>query len=325
MDALPIDEPEGLPFRSGRPGIMHACGHDAHSAVVAGLARILAPLADRLPGTIKLLFQPAEEGGMGAQAMIEAGALDHPRVDAILGFHVFPGLPTGEVSVYRGPSHASADTFAFTFRGKGGHAGYPHLCRDPLGPACEWVVALKALIARETDPLDAAVATVGAVRGGDAPNVTPETAEVRGTLRCLDEDLRARLKRRLVETAEGLAAAHRVEVEARFEPGCPANRNDPRVADLVGEQARAVLGAGAVKSLPPAMGAEDFACFTRVVPGAMFRLGCAAPGAGPAASLHSPRFALDEACMEHAAVVLARAAWCLVEAGLPLAPPGTSP
>lgn len=315
MDALPIDEPEGLPFRSRTPGVMHACGHDAHSAVVAGLARVLAPLADRLPGRVVLVFQPAEEGGLGAQAMIEAGALADPRVDAILGFHVFPALPTGEVSIYRGPSHASADTFTLRFVGKGGHAGYPHLCRDPLGPACEWVVALRALVAREVDPLDAAVITIGAVLGGDAPNVTPESAEVRGTLRCLDETVRARLKARLVASAEGLAAAHRIGVEVRFDPGCPANLNHPGLAGLLGAEAAAVLGAPAVKALPPAMGAEDFACYTRVIPGAMFRLGCSPPGAPRGASLHSPRFFLDEACMEHAALVLARTAWTLLARG----------
>lgn len=319
LDALPIQEETGLPFASTRPGVMHACGHDAHAAVVATAARVMAgdkELRKALPGRLLFLFQPAEEGGFGAREMIASGALESPKVEAILGMHVHPVLPTGELSVYRGASHASADAFVVRFSGKGGHAGYPHLSRDPVTPLAETLLGMRSLVTREVDPLSPAVLSVGMIRGGHADNVTPESTELHGTLRCVDEEVRAQLKRRLAEMAQGFASAHRAEAIVEWDEGCPATINDPRLGALLKVEASGVVPPQGVHELPPGMGAEDFGVYTQAIPGALFRLGCTPPGAPEWFPLHNPRFHLDEACLELGAQILLRSAFRLLGEGL---------
>jgi len=320
MDALPMSEATGLSFASERPGIMHACGHDAHSSVVAGVARIFATtpeLCKAVRGRLKFLFQPAEEGGMGANEMIRAGALENPSVDAVLGFHVFPNLPTGQLSVYPRYSHASADSITLTIRGRGGHAGYPHHNVDPLVPMSEILLAFRTLVAREVDALDSAAISVGMVRAGETDNVIPAVAEIRGTLRCFGEELRERLHRRIREVVAGIVEAHRATAEVRFHGYCPANCNDARVTALVQEEAVGVVDASEILELPPSMGAEDFGFFTKAIPGSMFRLGCTAPTTKDWYPLHSPHFVIDEGCFEIAAEVLARTALRMLDSGIP--------
>jgi amidohydrolase len=319
LDALPIQEETGLPFASTRPGVMHACGHDAHAAVVATLARVMArdrDLRRALPGKLVFLFQPAEEGGFGAREMIASRALEEPEVEAILGLHVHPVLRTGELSVYRGASHASADAFVVRFSGKGGHAGYPHLSRDPVTPLAETLLGMRSLVTREVDPLSPAVLSVGMIRGGNADNVVAESTEIHGTLRCVDEDVRAYLKRRLGEMAEGFAGAHRAEATITWDEGCPATINDPRLGSLLKQEASAVVPSEGVHELPPGMGAEDFGVYTQAIPGALFRLGCTPPSAMEWFPLHSPRFNLDEASLELGAQILLRSAFRLLGEGL---------
>lgn len=327
LDALPMQEETGLAFASENDGVMHACGHDAHSATVATMARIVARserLREALPGRLVFLFQPAEEGGMGAQEMILAGALEDPAIEAMLGFHVHPVLPTGEISVYRSYSHASADCFVLRFRGKGGHAGYPHLSRDPLTPAAEMLLGLRTLVAREVDPLIPSVISVGMVRAGHANNVTPETVTLEGTLRCFDEEVRAYLKERMAAMAAGFAEAHRCEARIEWDQGCPATRNDPRIAEVFHQSAGQILEAGKVHEHPPGMGAEDFGVFSQSVPGALFRLGCTPPDAEQWWPLHNPRFHLDEDSLEIAARILLRTAFQLSIEGFPPGVRGSS-
>ena len=319
LDALPLQEETGLPFASTRPGVMHACGHDAHAAVVATLARVLTgdrELRRALPGRVVFLFQPAEEGGFGAREMIASGALKDPDVEAILGLHVHPVLRTGQLSVYRGPSHASADAFVVRFSGTGGHAGYPHLSRDPVTPLAETLLGIRSLVTREVDPLTPAVLSVGMIKGGHADNVTPEVTEIHGTLRCVDEDVRAHLKQRLGEMAQGFAQAHRAAATVTWDEGCPATMNDPRLGALLKQEAQGVVPSEGVYELPPGMGAEDFGVYTQAIPGALFRLGCTPPDAQEWFPLHNPRFFLDEASLELGAQILARTAFRLLGEGL---------
>ncbi len=320
MDALPLQEETGLPFASENPGVMHACGHDAHSAIVATMARVAAQsprLRELLPGKLVFLFQPAEEGGLGAQAMIDAGALENPSIDAMLGLHVYPGLRTGEISVYESYSHASADSFTLTFTGKGGHAGYPHQSHDPISPTADWIVAIRSLVAREVDPLSPAVLSVGSIHGGHTFNVTPESITLQGTLRCLNEEERDRIKTRMRELADGFAKAHRAEAALSFEAECPATLNDARISRVFRSQAEPLLGAQHVHALPPGMGAEDFGIYAKHLPAALFRLGCTPKTAKEWFPLHSPHFYVDEESLFLAAEILLKSALRLLFSGLP--------
>jgi amidohydrolase len=325
LDALPMQEETELSFISEHDGVMHACGHDAHSATIATIARMVTGsplLRSRLPGNLVFLFQPAEEGGLGAKEMILAGALKNPRVDAMLGFHVHPVLPTGEMAVYCGYSHASADCFDICIQGKGGHAGYPHFSRDPLTPAAELLLAIRTLVSREVDPLSPAVLSVGILRAGHANNVTPETVRIEGTLRCVDEEVRTYLKRRLQELAVGLAASHRATATVNWDQGCPATQNAPGISKVFQEQAQTMAGIETIHWPPPGMGAEDFGMFSQTVPGALFRLGCTSPTATEWWPLHNPRFTLDEDCLDLAAELLLRTAFELLQGGFSSATEG---
>lgn len=318
LDALPIQEDTGLPFASQNPGRMHACGHDCHSAVVATAARVVArsPLLRKsFQGNLVFLFQPAEEGGLGAQAMMDTGALEDPDVEAILGFHVYPALRTGELSVYKKYSHASADCFDIFFHGKGGHAGYPHMSRDPVGAGAEFLLFTRNLVSREVDPLVPAAVSVGKVWAGETHNVIPEKVEIAGTLRTTDEDTRRHLKARLQEAAESLAQAHGLRAEVHFDSGCPSTRNDPRISQLFREEAQAFLRPATVHVPPPGMGSEDFGFYTQALPGALFRLGCTAPTAMSWYPLHNPRFVVDEESLRLATKILLRTAFRLLRQG----------
>jgi hippurate hydrolase len=296
MDALPMPEDTGLPFASQVPGAMHACGHDAHTAMLVGAARLLAARKHELHGTVKLMFQPGEEGHFGAREMVEEGILEHePRVDAAFALHVAPVAKVGQLVIRPGPMFASNDDFAVELIGKGGHASMPHLAIDPIPALCELVLALQALTTRRVNALDMGVLTVGKVQAGTTTNVIPERAEITGTVRSFSARTRHALVQGLERVTHGIAAAHELEAKVRWAPGYPVVHNDPGFTEFVRATASDVLGADRVpEGAEPVMGAEDFSYVLERVPGAMGFLGMRPRGEGPAANIHSNRMLLDE-------------------------------
>ena len=295
MDALPLPERSGEPFSSTIPEVMHACGHDAHTAMLLGAAVSLASERARLAGRIKFIFQPAEEGPGGAKPMIEAGVLEHPHVDAAIMIHVLPLLESGVVGWRTGPMMASADEFRLDVRGRGGHAASPHLGVDTIPIAAEIVTALQRIASRELDPLESVVLAIGTIRGGYRSNIIADRTEIAGTVRCFNEGLRATIPQRIERIARGVCSAHGAQCTLHYEMGYPSVQNDTRLANLTADILRDAPGIANVVELPvPRMGAEDFAYFAQVVPGCMLRLGVGAPGERDPAMLHSPEFRLDE-------------------------------
>lgn len=312
MDALVMPEDSGLDYASELPGVMHACGHDAHVAMLVGAARLLAARRADLAGTVRFMFQPGEEGQHGARSMIEEGVLD--GVDAGFAIHVTPNLPSGWVATRPGPLMASADEFSVVVKGRGGHASTPHLTGDPVPVACEIVTALQTAVTRRVDAFAPAVVTVAQIRAGTANNVIPESAQLSGTIRTTSERTRRRVHEDLVRVAEGIAAAHGMAAEAHIKVGYAVTVNDVDVAGLVLDTARDVVedGASVVESPAPTMGAEDWSYVLAEVPGAMAFLGVCPPDiADPreAPACHSNIMRLDEAAMPvgvalHAAMAL---------------------
>ncbi len=293
MDGLPITETADVPFRSTRVGVMHACGHDVHMAIALELARWLAGRRHELPGMVRFAFQPAEEQAGGAKAMIDAGVLD--GIDRVVGLHVWSPLPTGQVAVPHGLVMASADMFTLTIRGKGGHGAQPHLTIDAVVIAAEVVTALQTLVSRETSPVAPVVITLGSVHGGTAANIVAGEVVIQGTLRTFDAELRRHLLTRIVEVAEGIAAAMRGSSEFRHDSGTPPVINDAAIAKLVSEAAGSVVGKEMVVPFEPLMVAEDFAYFLDARPGCFFMLGGAPEG--PPVVHHTPEFRIDEQCL----------------------------
>lgn len=297
MDALPIEEASGVPFASEISGVMHACGHDAHTAMLLGAAELLLERRSRFAGTVKLMFQPAEEGGAGAARMIADGVLDGPKVDAAFMLHVRPELDAGQVSYLGGPMLAGADGFTITVEGRGGHAARPHQAVDPIVVGSHIVVALQTLVSREVDPTVPAVLTIGAFNGGNRSNVIPDRAVLLGTIRAFDEKLFAHLEQRLREVVGGVASSLRAKVGIEFEMSYPPAVCDPAMAERLGESARTLLGPDAVKVARPQMGAEDFAFVLQKVPGAMLWLGVKNPAWPEPKPLHTASFDLDESAL----------------------------
>jgi amidohydrolase len=295
MDALPIDEENDVDYRSTVAGKMHACGHDAHTAMLLGSARVLMGLRDQFAGTVKLLFQPAEEVPPGgAIEMIEAGALDDPHVDAVFGLHVASDMPAGQIGVRPGVASAGSDRFRITIQGKGGHAARPNDAIDPVVVGAHIVTALQTLVSRETDPTKSAVVTVGSIVSGEAFNVIPDTAVIKGTVRTLDPDTRALMAKRLPEVAKGVGAAMRAEIDVWYFQGYPSMVNDEAMTDLVREAAMAVVGEENVVETPVGMGGEDFARFLEQRPGSFFRVGTRNEERNIVYGHHHPRFDVEE-------------------------------
>ncbi len=294
MDALPIEEENDVEYRSQTPGVMHACGHDGHTAMLMGTARILMGMRDRFAGTVKVLFQPAEEGPGGAKPMIEEGALEDPHVDASFGLHLAQEMPLGQVASKAGPSMAAADGFRVTIQGRGGHGARPHGCVDPIMVGAQIITALQTLVSREIDPLEAAVVTVGALNAGKAGNVIPDTAEMRGTVRSFDPGVRDHLQRRVPEVIKGIAAALQAEATVDYHLGPPAVISDDRMARIVREAATAVVGTDNAIEQTPIMGAEDMSYFLNAVPGCYFHVGSKNEAKGLVWGHHHPKFDIDE-------------------------------
>jgi len=294
MDALPIHEQNDVEYKSLHDGVMHACGHDAHTAMLMGIARVLHDRRDEFAGTVKVLFQPAEEGGGGARVMIEEGVLDAPNVDAVFGMHMAQETPVGKIAVRPGPAMAAADRFTIVIKGKGGHGAAPHLTVDPIAIGAQIVVALQTIVAREIDPIQPAVVTVGAFLAGEAANVIPDSAELRGTVRSFDPDVRTQLQERITALVQGIATAMRAEAEVRYNPGYPPTVNEPEMTALVREVAIGVVGEENVIEEPVKMGAEDFSYFLEARPGSFFFVGTRNPDKGFVWGHHHPRFDIDE-------------------------------
>ncbi|WP_347302778.1 M20 family metallopeptidase [Croceibacterium sp. TMG7-5b_MA50] len=319
MDALPMTEPDGLPFASTVPGRMHACGHDAHTAMLAGAARLLAAHQAELAGEIRFMFQPGEEGHFGARHMIEDGLLA-PLPDAAFALHIMPDMPHGQVTCRPGTMMASADMLRITVTGRGGHASMPHQTRDPVPVAAEIIGAIQALVTRRFTAAEAMVITITQLSAGSAHNVIADQAVLSGTIRTLSAERRTEVRGALARLADGIAAAHDCTAEVIVTDGFPPTVNDDRAAALVAEVAGALPGADYVPMAHPLMGAEDFSYVLQQVPGAMAFLGVAPTDSNDPAGrpgLHSVRMTLDEAALPRGTALLAAAALRFTERGWP--------
>lgn len=294
MDALPVEERTGVPFASRHQGLMHACGHDIHTTVGLGVARLLAPLADQLTARVRLLFQPAEETAQGAAWMLADGAMD--GVEALFGVHVFPSLPVGTVGVRSGSLTAAAGELEVEVLGEGGHGARPHQSTDAIWIAARVVSGLQEAISRRLDALHPVVVSFGRIEGGKAFNVIADHVRLLGTVRCLDLEVHAQLPGWIEDTVKALCEGHGGEARVRYRCISPPVHNDPTLTGLVAEAAVELLGRSNVRWLEqPSLGAEDFAELQRDTPGTMFRLGVAGPqGCTP---LHSNSFEPDEGCL----------------------------
>jgi amidohydrolase len=300
MDALAIQEESGVEFASTRPGVMHACGHDGHTAVLLGVAHTLVERRDELAGEVRFLFQHAEEiPPGGARELVAAGALE--GVDAVVGCHLFAQVESGAVGVPLGPFLAAPDTFGITVRGRGGHAALPHGAVDPIPVAAQLVTSLQQIVARETSPLASAVVSVTRFNAGTADNVIPETVELRGTVRTFTHDVKSTVRGALERIATGIAAAHGCTAEVRYEDGYLAVENDPAVAELV----RRNVDPQRLQEVEPIMGGEDFSAYQQVAPGCFFVVGAGGPERFPH---HHPRFTIDEEALAVAHDVFVRTA-----------------
>jgi amidohydrolase len=303
MDALPVTERSGESFSSEVPGKMHACGHDAHTAMLLGAARVLQNTRESLRGSVVLLFQPAEEGPGGALPMIQAGAMDDPKIDAVMMLHVDPRIPTGSIGLLAGPVSAAADEFHITIEGVGGHAAYPHKATDTIPCAAATVLALQNIAARETDPLQSIVVTIGTIEGGYRNNVIADRVKMTGTLRTQNPAVRDGWAAKARRIIDGVAAAYGAKATLEMFYGYPVVINDPTLTAAFRE---AILARGdiAVESPPPTMGGEDFSYFAERAPGLLVRLGIRNEAAGITVSGHSPEFRVDEGALPTGAATL---------------------
>jgi amidohydrolase len=275
---------------------MHACGHDANTAIVLGVAKKIVDtdFMSLIDGSVKLIFQPAEELGLGARALIDAGVLDDPAVDVVFAGHMSPDLPIGRAGVFKGLGYASADRFTLEIQGRGGHGARPEECIDPLVAGAHFVTQVQTVVSRNICPTEAAVVTVGRFAAGEAANVIPDTALLEGSLRALSAVVRRTALERLQQIAEALASAFGVTCRFAVRTGVPVLRNHPKAASLLLAAARQVLGARHAATIPPVMASEDFAYFLAERPGAIIRFGCSNPAKGLVHMLHSPHFDIDE-------------------------------
>lgn len=307
MDCLPIQEENAVPYASRQSGRMHACGHDGHTAVLMMVASKLASSKRKFNGNIKLVFQPAEEGGNGAVAMIEDGALQNPKVDHAIGLHVYNSLPLGKVGLSPGPIMAGIDEFHLTIVGTGGHAAAPHQTVDPIVVAAQTIVALQTIVSRNVDPIKSAVITVGALHAGEAFNVIASTAEMKGTVRFFDsqlgDNLPAWIERVIRGTTEAMGATYQLD----YKRLAPPVINDAAMAEFIRDVSAEVVGDSQVHFNERLMGSEDMAYFLNEVPGCFFFVGSANAERGLAHPHHSSRFDFDEAALETGVKIFLRA------------------
>ncbi|MEL6877636.1 MAG: M20 family metallopeptidase [Pseudomonadota bacterium] len=322
MDALPMEEKTGLDFASTIPGRMHACGHDTHTAMLVGAARLLSAQRDNVAGKVDFMFQPGEEGYHGARFMLDDGLLggneERPLPDAAFALHIMPNAPFGVLGGRAGPLMAAADQFTITVKGQGGHASMPHDCADPVPAAAAIVGAVQAMVTRRFNAASAVVVTVTQIHTGTAHNVIPDDAMVAGTIRTLTAENRVKAHQLIDEVAANTAQAFGVTAECEIEHGFPVTLCDTRAVALGEKVARELGGEGAWRDLPnPIMGAEDFSYVLEKVPGAMFFLGVAPQGEdwSSCCAIHSPRMHVDENALPMGAATLAGCALEFLENG----------
>jgi amidohydrolase len=300
MDALPLEEASEVPYKSRHEGMMHACGHDGHVTIALGIIRWLKEQKWQRNGSgaILFFFQPAEEGGAGAKAMLDTGLFDGEPVKAIFAGHMNPELPVGRIELIYGTAHAATNLIGIRIKGKGGHGAAPHLCIDPIIAGAHLLTQLQTFASRSLCPLDSAVLTIGEFHAGTAENIIPEEANLKGTLRTLTPEVRRLAVRRIEEMVRGLDTAFGVKTAFKNIEGYPAHINDTAMVDHLKNCANEILGAEAAYIARPRMGAEDFAYFCQKWPGAMAGLGCHDPARGFEYGLHSPHFDMDERVLD---------------------------
>ncbi|GAB4184372.1 MAG: M20 family metallopeptidase [Thalassobaculales bacterium] len=311
MDALPVTEATGLDFASQVPGAMHACGHDVHTVIALGVAELLAERRDSLPGTVKFLFQPAEETLEGAPAMIADGALEDPAMDAIIGFHNWPALDADMVGYVPDVVLASSDAFDITLKGRAGHAAHPHTAIDAIVGAGHVVTLLQTIISREVAPVVPAVVTIGQIQGGTARNVIAGEVVLKGGVRALDAEASSQVEAAMRRILDGACASLRLDYTLHYERKTPVLRNRPDILATSLEAVRRALGTDKVVQLPaPSMGSEDFAWFAERVPAAHLRIGGRVNGGG---ALHMATFQCNEQAIPTGVVAVTAATLALLE------------
>jgi len=292
MDALPIHEQTNLEHRSTVPGKMHACGHDGHTAMLLGAAKYLTQTRD-FDGTAVLIFQPAEEGGAGAKAMIDDGLITRFGIQEVYGMHNKPGVPVGRFEIAKGPAMAAADRLHIKIEGKGGHAAAPHNVNDPIVASCALVTALQTVASRNTNPLESIVVSVTALNAGEAFNVIPQTAEIKGSIRTLTPETRDLAEKRITEIVEGVMKAFGMKYELEYHRGYPVTFNHAGQTDFVTSVAKQIFGSDAITTdIPPTMGSEDFSYMLEERPGAFINI-----GNGDSAGLHHPAYEFNDAAI----------------------------
>lgn len=304
IDALPLQDAKEVGYRSQIPGRMHACGHDVHTSILLGAARILNDPASSLPGRVKLIFQPAEETVGGAKLLIEQGVLENPEVDAIFGLHVDPGMPVGQVGLRYGQRNASSDDLRIIVHGRSGHGAYPAGSVDAIVVAAHVVTALQTVVSRNVDARESAVVSIGTIQGGTQGNIVAGAVEMVGTIRALDPVIRELVQKRVRETAEGVASGFGARAEVVIDPSYDPLINEDAMVDVVRANADRLLGEGNVSLFDRAnMGVEDFAYYVTHVPGAFYSLGVRNEEKGITHPVHNNLFDVDEECMSYGAAL----------------------